>query len=77
LRKAKEQLWLYFEKEITGFEKEGQVYPRFLKSDRKVLLAVPYSPNYWQENIPFPATNNIKKIIEKMEKSDRFRSNFN
>ena len=77
LRKAKEQLWLYFEKEITGFEKNNPIYPSFLKSDQKILQSVPYNANYWRENIPFPATDNIKKIIEKMERSDKFTSNFN
>jgi CarboxypepD_reg-like domain len=77
LRKAKERLWLYFEKEITDFDKEKPIYPAFLKSDRKILLSVPYSTNYWLENVPFSATENIKKIIEKMEQSDKFTSNFN
>jgi hypothetical protein len=77
LRKAKEQLWLYFEKEIMGFEKHSQIYPSFLKSDQKILQSVPYNATYWEENIPFPTTDNIKKIIEKMEQSDKFTSNFN
>lgn len=75
-KKANEKVWLYFQDEIDSFEK-GTIYPAFLKSDAKIMLSVPYNPDYWKKNIPFPATDNIKKIIEKMEQSNKFTSNFN
>jgi hypothetical protein len=76
-RKAIEKAWLYFQDEIASFENGSTIYPAFSKSDAKIMLSVPYNPNYWRDNVPFPATYNIKKIIEKMEQSDKFMSNFN
>lgn len=76
IKKATEKVWLYFQNEIPSFEK-GTIYPAFLKNDDKIIVSIPYDAKFWQEKIPFPATDNIKKIIEKMEKSDKFTSNFN
>ncbi|HAK77645.1 MAG TPA: hypothetical protein DCM71_12220 [Runella sp.] len=76
LKKATEKIWLYFQDEIPSFEK-GTIYPAFLKNDDKIILSIPYNAKFWQDKIPFPATENTKKIIEKMEKSDKFTSNFN
>ena len=76
IKKATEKVWLYFQDEIPSFEK-GTIYPAFLKNDDKIILSIPYDAKFWQENVPFPATENIKKVIEKMEKSDKFMSNFN
>ncbi len=76
-RKAIEKTWLYFQDEIASFENGSTIYPAFSKSDAKIMLSIPYNPNYWRDNVPFPATYNIKKIIEQMEQSDKFTSNFN
>ena len=76
IRKATEKVWLYFQEEIPSFGKET-IYPAFLKNDDKIILSIPYDANFWKDNMPFPATDNVKKIIEKMEKSDKFTSNFN
>ena len=76
IRKATEKVWLYFQEEIPSFGK-GSIYPAFLKNDNKIILSIPYDANFWKDNMPFPATDNVKKIIEKMEKSNKFTSNFN
>ncbi len=76
-RKEIEKTWFYFRDEIPSFENGNTIYPAFSKSDAKIMLSVPYNANYWQENTPFPATENIKKMIKKMEQSDKFTSNFN
>lgn len=76
VKKATEKIWLYFQNEIPSFGK-GRIYPAFLKNDDSIILSIPYDASFWKNNIPFPATENIKMIIEKMEKSDKFTSNFN
>jgi len=76
IKKATEKVWLYFQDEISSFGK-GTIYPAFLKNDDKIILSIPYDANFWKKSVPFPATENIKKIIEKMEQSDKFSSNFN
>jgi CarboxypepD_reg-like domain len=75
LRKANEKVWLYFQNEISVLEK-GNIYPAFMRSDTKIMTSIPYDTDFWKENIPFTAPISIKKIIEKMEKSNKFTSNF-